>query len=183
MAQIPREGLHTARVTHIRGLVRGLQQQSGATSNLTSELAACSGLTQNVLRSWQMSSNRSHRYVVVECGYEDRLELEPLEQLDTADGSSDNKFLYVSHGDKVRLTSSKKRRPVAEELIREIEKGDGVVFTWDGQTGSAMRIADELMEFGHCGCFTHNNLVRVEMITVVNLDMDVLNLEYDTESG
>ncbi|SIP85921.1 Hypothetical protein PACV_206 [Pacmanvirus A23] len=118
------------------------------------------------------------KYVVIDCGYTDRL-IEYVDEIQEEAGCWDAKLLQLA--DNTYETTDFH----VEEMLEFIREKSGylkgpAVFECDS-IDDAFRLCENLMEYGHCGCFSFGTMYKMCQLEYEN--NKVLLLKFDTESG
>jgi len=122
------------------------------------------------------------KYTVVGCGYTSRI---PLSELPNAFWATDGVW-----GDDQQTADAAEHIAILKQYFESDDFHRAFMF-------HGLADIDDLMSFGHCGCFNHANLIGAEIVEVgVGIDMTdpdvsdgegrcyrVLFLGYNTESG
>ena len=117
-------------------------------------------------------------YVVIDCGYTDRL-IDHVSEIQTEANYWDAKLLQLAEN------TYETTEFHADEMLDFIRKSGvymkgPVVFECDS-IGTAFQLCENLMEYGHCGCFSFSNLYEMHQFTYEN--SKILLMKFDTESG
>lgn len=145
-------------------------------------------------------------YVVIQCGYTNRLSIKSLKKINDNDDDDDedygtSEFLYAfdrfcsKHdgycgSNCLRLTTNKKYHQIASKVHTIVEKnipyGNGyscgsVVYKCRNSFSSALHIIKKLIKLNHCAMFYIETLCLSEYI--IEDDIKIMYLSFDTESG
>jgi hypothetical protein len=144
----------------------------------------------------EKGSGRSRTFNIPEIDYEADECIESLPFAENSIGDVTYTIVGCGYSGRIRIThvpnafwetDADQRTSGAAKHIA-ILKAAGVsepyaAFAYHGLAGQAY--LDQLMSFGHCGCFQHGTLYKVELIEAVvkGKTVRILLLDYDTESG